>query len=85
MVRIALKIANDKRWSDLGDEEVSSYKKTVEEAIAIALSSCYSRLEVFAERESVNGAGRARIHCKLNVLFKDMLKGVSYEFYILAN
>lgn len=85
MVRIALRIARDKRWEELTDTEITDYKTTVENAIASYLSNSYQTLEVLAERESVNGAGRDRIHCRINVKFKDMLKGISYEFYILAN
>lgn len=85
MVKIALKLASDNRWSDLGDAEINTYKEQVETSISAALKNCYQTMSVVATRESVNGAGRNRILCKINVLFKDMLKGVSYEFYILAN
>ena len=85
MAKIALKLASDNRWSDLGDDEISQFQTTVESAIAGALPNCYDRMEVSAVRESANGAGRNRILCRINVLFKDMLKGVSYEFYILAS
>lgn len=85
MIRIALKVASDNRWTDLGDNEVTAYRNKVETAISLALTGCYDTMNVIAERETVNGAGRNRIHCRVNVKFKDMLKGVSYEFYILAN
>ena len=84
MVKIALKLASDNRWSDLGAEEISNYKTTVEDEIGSALRGCYDTMTVNATRESINGAGRNRILCKIEVRFKDMLKGISYEFYILA-
>lgn len=84
MVRIALRMANDQRWSDLGTEDITNYRKSVEDQINAELPNCFQTLNVIATRESENGAGRNRILCKINVLFKDMFKGVSYEFYILA-
>lgn len=85
MVRIALKIANENRWGSLSDTDISNYKTLVENSISVQLRSCYEQMEVLAERQAVNGAGRKRIRCKINVVFNAMLKGVSYEFYILAN
>ena len=84
MVKIALKQAKAHRWTDLGDTDISEYKNSVEGEISGALNGSYQTMEVVAQRESNNGAGRNRILCKINVLFKDMFKGVSYEFYILA-
>lgn len=84
MVKIALRLAKENRWSDLGEEDISTYKSNVESEISDALKGCYERMEVLATRESANGAGRNRILCKINVKFKDIFKGVSYEFYILA-
>lgn len=85
MVRIALRVASNNRWSDLGDDEVGEYKKRVEEYISAELGSCYETMEVIAVRASANGAGANRVYCKINVKFKNILKGVSYDFYILAN
>ena len=84
MVKIALRLAKENRWSDLGDDDIISYQRQTEETISDKLKGCYERMEVAATRESSNGAGRNRILCKVNVKFKDMFKGVSYEFYILA-
>lgn len=84
MVKIALKLAKENRWSDLGDEDITTYQRLTETAISDSLGGCYERMEVIATRESSNGAGRNRILCKVNVKFKDLFKGVSYEFYILA-
>lgn len=84
MVKIAVNIADSNRWSDLGDDEISVYRETVESAINIQLNGCYQNMTVVATRESSNGAGRNRILCSISVLFKDMLKGVTYQFYILA-
>ena len=84
MVKIALRLAKENRWSDLGDNEITEYQRNTESAISDALKGCYERMEVVATRESSNGAGRNRILCKVNVKFKDLFKGVSYEFYILA-
>ena len=84
MVKIALKLAKESRWSDLGDEDISTYQRATETAISNSLKGCYELMEVVATRESSNGAGRNRILCKVNVKFKDLFKGVSYEFYILA-
>ena len=84
MVKIALAQAKAHRWTDLGDSNISDYKTTVETSIKNNLGATYQKMEVVAQRESSNGAGRNRILCKINVLFKDMFKGVSYEFYILA-
>lgn len=84
MVKIALKLAKENRWSDLGDEDITTYQRLTETAISESLKGCYERMEVVATRESSNGAGRNRILCKINVKFKDLFKGVSYEFYILA-
>ena len=84
MVKIALAQAKAHRWTDLGDNNINDYKSTVETAIKTSLGATYQKMEVVAQRESSNGAGRNRILCKINVLFKDMFKGVSYEFYILA-
>lgn len=85
MARIALKMSSDARWTTLSDEEVNSFITNVEEAIRLELGSTYKSLKVEGERESVNGAGRNRIHCKFYVSFNDLLKGVTYEFYILAS
>ena len=84
MVKIALRLAKENRWSDLGEEDIASYKSLTETAISDKLKGCYERMDVVATRESSNGAGRNRILCRINVKFKDMFKGVSYEFYILA-
>ena len=84
MVKIALRLAKNNRWSDLGDEDITSYQRLTENEISDNLKGCYERMEVVATRESSNGAGRNRILCKINVKFKDLFKGVSYEFYILA-
>ena len=84
MVKIALKLAKENRWSDLGEEDINSYKMYTESTISDKLKGCYEHMEVIATRESSNGAGRNRMLCKINVKFKDMFKGVSYEFYILA-
>ena len=84
MVKIALRLAKENRWSDLGDEDITTYQRLTETAISDSLRGCYERMEVVATRESSNGAGRNRILCKVNVKFKDLFKGVSYEFYILA-
>ena len=85
MARIALKMSSDARWTTLSDEEVNTFISNVETAISLGLNGTYRSLRIEGERESVNGAGRNRIHCKFYVNFNDMLKGVTYEFYILAN
>lgn len=85
MARIALKMSSDARWTTLSDTEISTFITNVEESIKLELGSTYKQLTVEGERESVNGAGRNRIHCRFYVNFNDILKGVTYEFYILAN
>lgn len=85
MIRIALAIANQKRWTDLTDAAVEAYKDEVLNTISAELGASYDRLTVISTRESANGAGRNRIACTLNVKFKDILKGVTYTFYIAAN
>ena len=84
MVKIALRLAKENRWSDLGNDDIAAYQRMTEVEISDNLRGCYERMEVIATRESSNGAGRNRILCKVNVKFKDLFKGVSYEFYILA-
>lgn len=83
MCNIALNIAKNKRWSDLGDEDIGSYKTDVEKAIINVLGKAYSTLTVTAERETINGAGRNRVHCKITVSFKALLKGVTYDIYVI--
>ena len=85
MARIALSLASDARWTTLGDDEINSFISNVENTIALSLTGTYKSLKIEGQRESVNGAGRNRIHCKFYINFNDMLKGVTYEFYILAN
>lgn len=83
MCNIALNVAKNKRWSNLGDEEIGSYKSEVEAGITNILGKAYSTLSVTAERETVNGAGRNRVHCKITVSFKALLKGVTYDIYVI--
>lgn len=85
MARIALRLASEARWTTLSDDEIRNYISNVQYEISMNLGGTYKNLTVNGERESVNGAGRNRIHCKLYVNFNDLLKGVTYEFYILAN
>jgi hypothetical protein len=84
MVKIARRIASENRWSDM-TTAVQDYKNIVEDAIKLALGNCYETLEVIAEQEAVNGAGKNRIYCRINVKFKGIFKGVTYEFYIIEN
>lgn len=84
-IRIALKCAEEGRWTTLSDAEIKAYKTKVEESISGELGACYKKLEIITQRESVNGYGRNRILCSIYMSFNDMLKGVSYEFYVLAN
>lgn len=83
MIRLAKELAYSYRWTT--NIDVTEYANAVSTKISNNLKGCYEYLSVVAERESVNGAGRNRIRCKLNVVFNSLLKGVSYEFYILAN
>lgn len=85
MVRMALKIANDSRWSDLSDNEVGEYKSSVESTLKSYFNTSIDNIAVVANRESSNGAGANRIYCRINVKFKNIFKGVTYDFYILAN
>lgn len=80
---IALTYANDRHWVELNDDEVSDYKRNLESKLDDALGSCWKSVEIVTSQAAVNGAGRNRLLCKIYVTFKDILKGVSYEFYIL--
>ena len=51
--------------------------------LSIKYSKAYRTLNVTSERESVNGAGSNRIHCRIYISFKSMLKGVTYDIYIV--
>lgn len=83
MIRIALQIAQNYRWSL--NVEPTAYGEAVQNAIADNLAGCYKSLEVISTQDTVNGAGRNRIYCRLNVVFNSILKGVTYEFYILLD
>lgn len=85
MVRIALRVARDTRWIDLGDIEATEYASKVKGAIEAELNGCYDSVEIVSQQESVNGAGANRIYCRINVKFKNILKGITYDFYIVAN
>ena len=85
MARIALRMASNARWTTLSDQEVTTFIADVQDSITRELSGTYKSLVINGERESVNGAGRNRIHCAFYVNFNDLFKGVTYEFYILAN
>jgi hypothetical protein len=83
MVYIALKTAKTNRWVELDDDEIDTYRSTLESAIDTQLGSLYNTCTITAERESVNGAGQNRIHCVITVNFKSLLKGVTYDFYVV--
>ena len=80
---IALIYANERHWVEINDEEISDYKTELNDRLNNALGSCYKSIEIQTSQAAQNGAGRNRILCKLYITFKDILKGVSYEFYIL--
>lgn len=83
MCSIALATAKLCRWVDLSDDEINSYKTKIEDNIKTKLNGTYKSIEITTERETVNGAGRRRIKCKIWVKFSEKLKGVDYEFYVL--
>ena len=81
---IALKLADSTRWTDISDDtDISAYQSTLHDSISSQLGNAYSTLTVTAERESVNGAGRNRIHCRIYITFRSMFKGVTYDIYIV--
>lgn len=80
----ALCMANNARWTDINsDNEVSSFGASLLNTLSIMYSKAYRTLNVTSERESVNGAGSNRIHCRIYISFKSMLKGVTYDIYIV--
>ena len=83
MANIALCIAKNTRWTTITDEEIATYKSAVESKITNMLNGAYKTLHVESEKESVNGVGRSRIHCKIYVSFNDLLKGVTYSIYVI--
>ena len=80
---IALTYANERHWVEISDSEVAEYKVNLESRLNNALGSCWKSIEITTSQAAQNGAGRNRLLCKIYVTFKDILKGVSYEFYIL--
>jgi hypothetical protein len=83
MVRICLRKARDSRWSTLLDSDIPDFQSSLKAAIEADMRGTYDSVEITTKREAQNGAGRNRILAVLNLTFKDVLKGVSYEFYIL--
>lgn len=84
MCNIALKVAHNKRWTDLSDpEELNSYRESLRNEIDHELSNAYKTLEITVQPESTNGAGNRRLHCVITVSFDSLLKGVSYDIYII--
>lgn len=83
MCSIALNIARNRRWTDLGESDINEYKTTVETAILGQLGGSFASINIEAERETVNGAGRNRIHCRITASFNALLKGVTYDIYIV--
>ena len=80
----ALKLADNMRWNDLSiDNSITTYQSTLMQNISMIYSNAYRTLRITAERESVNGVGQNRIHCRIYVSFKSMLKGVTYDIYII--
>ena len=85
MCNLALIAARNNRWSiDLNDDvEIAAYRTTLENSISAELGGAYSSLSITVERESINGAGSNRLHCVLRVSFNSLLKGVTYDIYII--
>ena len=82
---IALRLARQQRWTmDLSDDtEIAEYQTLLRNSIDHYLASAYSSLDVTVQRESVNGAGSNRLHCIIRVSFNSLLKGVTYDIYII--
>jgi hypothetical protein len=83
MIRIALATARGFRWNDLGNTELSEFARALGDEFALKLNGCYKNVTITPQAESSNGAGKQRIRCRIEVSFKTILKGVSFEFYIV--
>jgi hypothetical protein len=83
MIRISLDIARTRRWAFIDSEAIESYRRTLKDNIDRALPGSYERLDIVIFQEAANGPGKNRLKAKLTVAFKNMLKGVDYEFYIV--
>lgn len=80
----ALCMANNTRWTTMGsEEEINSFNTSLLNTITSKYSNAYRTLEITSEQESINGAGRNRIHCRIYISFSSMLKGVTYDIYVI--
>jgi hypothetical protein len=82
MIRIALVEAEATRWDFSNTTEISNYQKSVTDAISLDLAGLYDTVTVTCSQESANGAGASRILAQINVTFKNILKGITYQFFI---
>ena len=82
MIRISLIESDAARWDFNSDTDIVKFQKTVAAAVDLQLNGLYDSFSVVCSRESANGAGANRILAAINVTFKNVLKGVTYQFYI---
>jgi len=84
MVRVAIEFAKAKKWTpNLSTEAIGNFQRDLKDLIGTKLGGMYDSVDISTKREAVNGAGRNRIKCIITVKFHAMLKGVSYDFYIV--
>ena len=83
MSYIALEYARERRWTDIDDENIEEYKNELGRRFNERVGSWYKSCEIEVTQASTTGAGRNRLLCKIYVIFKNINKGVTYEFYVI--
>lgn len=83
MCYIALDHAREYKWQFIDSETISMFKEQLLNKYKETLSSWYKDCEVEIVQASDTGAGQNRLLCKIYVTFKNIVKGVTHEFYIL--
>jgi hypothetical protein len=82
MIEVALNFSNARRWTDLEDGDIASFKKDLDITLKDMFNNKFSKLEITTTRLALNGVGKYRVKCDLNVWFKKMFKGANFTFYI---